>query len=113
VLVLAMLGVLTVAMAAALALGGAVLAKARAQAVADLAALAGAQAVLDRQGTTAACVQARAIARAHGGRLSTCVADDSGRCEVVVERAAPAVVWQVGSKAQARAVAGSPERLPP
>jgi secretion/DNA translocation related TadE-like protein len=51
--------------------GLAVLARHRAEAAADLAALAGAAAVLD--GPAVACVEADRVALANGGRLSRCL----------------------------------------
>jgi secretion/DNA translocation related TadE-like protein len=121
VIVLALAGVLVIAMGAVVAFGAAVLAKTRAQTAADLAALAGAQAVLDHRGIAVACAQAQDVARAHGTRLVACSAHESGRCEVVVARAIrPPVSGRPGAQpddqfgpaprgaAAARAVAGRP-----
>jgi secretion/DNA translocation related TadE-like protein len=63
--------------------GIAVTARHRVEAAADLAALAGATAVLD--GAAAACTAADEVARANGGRLSRC-AVAGGVVEVVVTR---------------------------
>jgi secretion/DNA translocation related TadE-like protein len=105
---LGLIGVVAISMAAVLWLGGAVLAKARAQTAADMAALAGAQALLDHLGEIAACEQASAVARAHGAQMTAC-ATNRERCEITVAFAATKRTnSQGGVTAWARAVAGRP-----
>lgn len=66
--------------------GLAVIARHRAEAAADLAALAGAATALD--GPARACGQARLVAAANGGQLSWCVVSGDV-VEVEVSRALP------------------------
>jgi secretion/DNA translocation related TadE-like protein len=109
VLALALVGVLTTALAAVVMLGGAVMAKTRAQTAADLAALAGAQALLDHLGAEVACTEARAVALANGAESVTCTITGVARCEVTVSRrVSPAVGGQGPMAATATAVAGHP-----
>jgi secretion/DNA translocation related TadE-like protein len=106
--VLGLIGVVAVATVAALWLGAAVLAHTRAVAAADLAALAGAQALLDGLDPAAACAEAAQVIQAEGAQLIACRAVGD-RCEVTVTRA----VTRAGTGgralvARARAVAGRP-----
>jgi secretion/DNA translocation related TadE-like protein len=82
--VLGLAGVVMASMVAVLMLGEAVVAGARAQTAADLAALAGAQALLDHLAPSEACTKAEAVARTNGAHLETCTTDGSQRCEVTV-----------------------------
>ena len=86
--------------------GGAVSARHRAQAAADLAALAGAARLAE--GVTAACATAAALAQANHARVTAC--DVSG-LDVVVEVAVPVDLgrWGLGTAAAiARAGPGEP-----
>ena len=97
VLVVAMAGVLMFVMTGLAAAGGLVAAQRRAQAAADLAALAGASHLDD------ACARAREVALANGGTLGACQVDGNN---VVVEVFVPGpdVPWrEVQVTAEARA----------
>ena len=106
VLVAAMSGVLlfvTVGLAAA---GGLVTAQRRAQAAADLAALAGASALAAASGPTDACAAAGRVAAANAAGLDACTPD--GRAvRVTVSVPGPDVPWrEVRVSAEARAGPG-------
>lgn len=92
-------GLMTVA-AGGLHIGAAVVARHRAQAAADLAALAGAAAL--PAGVGAACRQAGAVSTAMGTLLSGC---DALRLDVVVSVIVPTRSWN-GGQARAYARAG-------
>lgn len=82
-------------------MGEAVVARHRAQAAADLSALAGAQRAL--YGTAPACAQAIAVARRMGAVVTSCVVED---LDVVVSVDVPVVLGQFGmgpARAAARA----------
>ena len=87
VLVVAMAGVLMFVMIGLSAAGGLVTAQRRAQAAADLAALAGASALDD------ACAGAREIALANAAALESCRVD-GGEVTVEVSVAGPRVPWR-------------------
>lgn len=103
-------GVLVLALAAVLALVGMLstglaavaVARQRAAAVADLAALAAAARVLD--GSAVACDRAEDVARRNGGRLTGCRLDGD-RVEVVAEVRPAGPLGRLGV-ASARARAG-------
>ena len=100
VLVVAMAGLLMFVMTGLAAAGGLVTAQRRAQAAADLAALAGASQPDD------ACVRAGEVASANGARLETC-ARDGDDVTVEVSVAGPRVPWRdVRVSAEARAGPG-------
>jgi secretion/DNA translocation related TadE-like protein len=108
VLVVALAGALATSIVAVLLLGAAGLAKARAQAAADLAALAGAQALLDGLEASTACTEAGIVTRENGARLAQCSAVGD-RCDIVatVEAAGPGgASWS--ATAWAKAAAGRP-----
>jgi secretion/DNA translocation related TadE-like protein len=73
VVAVAMIAVLVAVTTGALCLGSAVIARHRAQAAADLAALAAARRLAD--GPDAACAQATAIARAMKSAIAQCTVD--------------------------------------
>ena len=100
VLVVAMAGVLMFVMTGLAAAGGLVTAQRRAQAAADLAALAGASRLDD------ACAHSREVAAAHAAELEACRLDgDDVTVEVSV--AGPRVPWRdVRVTAEARAGPG-------
>lgn len=106
VLVVAMAGVLmfvTVGLAAA---GGLVTAQRRAQAAADLAALAAASALADVSGPTDACAAAERVAGRNAAVLDAC-APDGRAIRVTVSVAGPDVPWrEVRVTAEARAGPG-------
>jgi secretion/DNA translocation related TadE-like protein len=97
VLVVAMAGVLVFVMSGLAAAGGLVTAQRRAQAAADLAALAGATA------PTEACAAAREVALANAAALDACLVE--GRAvRVAVSVTGPRVPWRdVRVTAEARA----------
>ena len=100
VLVVAMAGVLMFVMTGLAAAGGLVTSQRRAQAAADLAALAGASHLDD------ACGRAREVAAANAGELQTCRVDDA-EVTVEVSVAGPRVPWRkVRVTAEARAGPG-------
>lgn len=88
ILVIALSGVLLVTGAAATAVGGLVVAQRRAQAAADLAALAGADALV--AGPADPCAAAAAVAAANDAWITDCGVE--GR-EVVVEVGVEALRW--------------------
>ena len=97
VLVVAMAGVLMFVMAGLAAAGGLVTAQRRAQAAADLAALAGAASLDD------ACARARDVALANAAALDACVVDGA-TVRVTTSVAGPDVPWRdVRVTAEARA----------
>jgi secretion/DNA translocation related TadE-like protein len=99
-LVVAMAGLLMFVMTGLAAAGGLVTAQRRAQAAADLAALAGASHLDD------ACGQAAAIAAANAASLDAC-ARDGDDVTVEVSVAGPGVPWRdVRVTAEARAGPG-------
>jgi secretion/DNA translocation related TadE-like protein len=100
VLVVAMVGVLMFVMVGLAAAGGLVTAQRRAQAAADLAALAGAS------GTADACATAQEVAAANASRLDACRVDGED-VTVEVSVAGPRVPWRdVRVSAEARAGPG-------
>jgi secretion/DNA translocation related TadE-like protein len=105
VLVLA-IGLVTVLVAiASAAVGGAIVARHRAQTAADLAALAGALDSLD--GVEVACARAEEIAASNGGHLTEC--DVDGLDVVVTVEARPTGLAAMGGTASASARAGPVE----
>ena len=101
ILVLCGVMVVLVALLTATALGGGILARHRAAAAADLAALAAAEEL--RLGTGSGCAEARAVAETNGGVLQSCQVEGS-RVEVSV--AAPVVgpsAWLADPVRRARA----------
>lgn len=93
--------------AATLAVGAALVARHRASVVADFAALAAAQALVE--GTSLPCQSAARVAAAQGGWLVSCsvVGDSADRVEVVAAvPVAPAGLLAVLPPARARASAG-------
>ncbi|MEV7597929.1 Rv3654c family TadE-like protein [Kitasatospora sp. NPDC089797] len=103
-LALAMLG--TVAFAATIALGAVVTARHRAEAAADLAALAAANRLLwDQDG---GCARAAGVAAAQGAGLVSCTVDRSADAvEVVAEVPVGGIPWRLPvGPARARARAG-------
>jgi secretion/DNA translocation related TadE-like protein len=100
VLVVAMAGVLMFVMTGLAAVGGLVTAQRRAQAAADLAALAGASAPTD------ACATAREVAAANAARLDSCRVEGTA-VRVAVSVPGPRVPWnEVRVTAEARAGPG-------
>ncbi|WP_432572059.1 Rv3654c family TadE-like protein [Kineococcus sp. SYSU DK005] len=119
-----LLGVVAVALALAVAvagLGGAVAARHRAQAAADLAALAAADAVLGRAGSgragaAEACARAARVLRANGAQGGCAVAaDGTVRVDARVRAGGPfaALLAGVPARAAARAGAAPAGPLPP
>lgn len=106
VLVVAMAGVLMFVMVGLAAAGGLVTAQRRAQAAADLAALAGASALAAVSGPTDACAAADRAAGANAAVLDACTPD--GRAvRVTVSVPGPDVPWrEVRVSAEARAGPG-------
>ena len=97
----AIIGVLFALTVAGLGCGSAVIARHRAQAAADLAALAGALAV--PAGTNSACAQAQSLARAMHAAHVDCVTEDLDVI-VTVDMALAFGSWAVGpARAAARA----------
>ena len=106
VLVVAMAGVLMFIMTGLAAAGGLVTAQRRAQAAADLAALAGASALTGVSGPTDACVAAARVAGANSAVLDSC-APAGWTVRVVVSVPGPDVPWrEVRVSAEARAGPG-------
>ena len=96
-----MIVVLLAIMAGGLYVGSAIVARHRAQAAADLAALAAAAQLAT--GTDTACGQASVVARAMHAALAQCVVDDLD-VVVTVEARAGLVAWRLGpARAAARA----------
>ncbi len=96
-------GLLVVLLGAAMAgVGAAVVARHRAQAAADLGALAGAQHALP--GEQEACARAASIVAAHGARMVTCRLD--GLDILVTAAVSPAGYAALAGAAQASARAG-------
>jgi secretion/DNA translocation related TadE-like protein len=89
----------------ALAWGGALVARHRADRAADIAALAGATAL---QGGGDGCVAAMRLAAAQGARVTSCQVIDATTVllEVAVDVAGPAAQWGPLPPARARARAG-------
>jgi secretion/DNA translocation related TadE-like protein len=106
VLVVAMAGVLMFMMVGLAAAGGLVTAQRRAQAAADLAALAGADSLAAVSGPTDVCAAADRVAGANAAVLDACTSE--GRAvRVVVSVAGPDVPWrEVRVTAEARAGPG-------
>ena len=106
VLVVAMAGVLVFVMVGLAAAGGLVTAQRRAQAAADLAALAGASALADVTGPVDPCAAADRVAGRNAAVLDACTPD--GRAiRVTVSVAGPDVPWrEVRVTAEARAGPG-------
>jgi len=106
VLILALASVLALVGALTTSLAAVAVARQRAAAVADLAALAAASHVLT--GPAAACVRAAAVAQRNGGRLTRCRVDGE-RVDVWAEVRPPGVLGGLGvAQAQARAGPGGP-----
>jgi secretion/DNA translocation related TadE-like protein len=91
----------------ALSVGGAVVARHRAAAAADLAALAGARTLA--QGVGDPCAEAQRVASATGARVVACRRLVDGSLEVVTQVALPRLLdrWPHLPPAMARARAGS------
>ena len=106
VLVVAMAGVLMFVMVGLAAAGGLVTAQRRAQAAADLAALAAASALAEVSGPTDACAAADRVAGRNAAVLDACA--PVGRAiRVTVSVAGPDVPWrEVRVTAEARAGPG-------
>ena len=106
VLVVAMAGVLMFVMVGLAAVGGLVTAQRRAQAAADLAALAGASALAGVRGSADACAAAARVAGSNAAALDACTPD--GRTvRVTVSVDGPDVPWrEVRVSAEARAGPG-------
>ncbi|WP_309224196.1 MULTISPECIES: Rv3654c family TadE-like protein [unclassified Mycobacteroides] len=97
----AMMAVMLALTAGGVAIGSAVVARHRAQAAADLSALAGAQWAL--YGVAPACAQATAITRRMGASMASCVVDD---LDAVVTVNVPVILGRFGigpARAAARA----------
>jgi secretion/DNA translocation related TadE-like protein len=106
VLVVAMAGVLLFVMSGLAAAGGLVTAQRRAQAAADLAALAGASALAGLSEAVDACAAAARVAGANAAALDACTADDR-TVRVTVSVGGPDVPWrEVRVSAEARAGPG-------
>lgn len=106
VLVVAMAGVLLFVMVGLGAAGGLVTAQRRAQAAADLAALAGASALAAASGPTDACAAADRVAGANAAVLDACTPDGPA-VRVAVSVPGPDVPWrEVRVTAEARAGPG-------
>lgn len=106
VLVVAMAGVLLFVMVGLAAAGGLVTAQRRAQAAADLAALAGASALAALSGPTDPCAEAARVAGANAAALDAC-APDGRSVRVTVSVDGPDVPWrEVRVSAEARAGPG-------
>ncbi|WP_083337982.1 Rv3654c family TadE-like protein [Mycobacteroides franklinii] len=102
IVAVAMMAVLLALTAGGAAVGTAVVARHRAQAVADLSALAGAQHAL--YGVAPACVEAAAIARRMGAAVTRCAVED---LDVVVAVSVPVMLGRFGvGSARAAARAG-------
>ena len=100
-LAVAMIAVLVALTAGGVYLGSAVIARHRAQAAADLAALAAATHIAD--GATAACAQASALAHAMHSTVAQCVVEG---LDVLVTVDSPVTVGRLGvgpARASARA----------
>ncbi|WP_081272303.1 Rv3654c family TadE-like protein [Mycobacteroides immunogenum] len=101
IVAVAMMAVLLALTAGGAAVGSAVVARHRAQAAADLAALAGAQHAL--YGAAPACVEVGVIARRMGAAVTRCVVED---LDVVVAVSVPVMLGRFGvgpARAAARA----------
>ncbi len=110
VLVLGAVGVLLAMTVGALWVVSAVVAAHRAQAAADLAALAVAAALVRGEPTATACGEGVALAARNGGRLASCQAGPDFSVELVVQ--VGATVSRVGT-ATARSRAGPAEAAGP
>jgi secretion/DNA translocation related TadE-like protein len=91
-----MMALLLVVAIGGIYVGSAVVARHRAQAAADLAALAAASRLI--AGTEAACKQAAALSRAMGVNQTECTVDD---LDVVVAVEAPVGMWSARAAARA------------
>jgi secretion/DNA translocation related TadE-like protein len=87
----------------ALSIGGAVVARHRAESAADLAALAGARSVATGIGD--ACTEAEQVAAAMGARVVACERLADGSLQVVAETALPRLLARWPDLPPARAVA--------
>jgi secretion/DNA translocation related TadE-like protein len=106
VLVVAMAGVLMFVVVGLAAAGGLVTAQRRAQAAADLAALAGASALADTSGPEDPCAAADRVAGRNAAVLDAC-APDGRAVRITVSVAGPDVPWKaVRVTAEARAGPG-------
>lgn len=102
IIAVAMIAVLLALTAGGAAVGSAVVARHRAQAAADLSALAGAQHAL--YGVTPACAEAGAVARRMGAVVAGCTVED---LDVVVAVSVPVMLGRFGARpARAAARAG-------
>lgn len=102
IIAVAMIAVLLALTAGGAAVGSAVVARHRAQAAADLSALAGAQHAL--YGVTLACAEAGAVARRMGAVVAGCTVED---LDVVVAVSVPVMLGRFGARpARAAARAG-------
>jgi secretion/DNA translocation related TadE-like protein len=106
VLALSLVALLSCLVLAAAALGSAVVARHRASAAADLAALAGADRAL-RRAPGSACPAAAAVASAGGAALTGCTTGVDGSVTVTVAVRLPAP-WAALGTARASARAGRP-----
>ncbi|QFU97014.1 hypothetical protein KDY119_00507 [Luteimicrobium xylanilyticum] len=102
VLVLGLVAVVVLLGTVLAGLGQAQAARSGAQGAADLAAVAGADAL--RHGEDA-CAVARVVAARNGGTVDACADEGGGVLRVEVHRAAPGVARLVGSGARATAAA--------
>ncbi|WP_078324442.1 Rv3654c family TadE-like protein [Mycobacteroides salmoniphilum] len=101
IVAVAMMAVLLALTAGGAAVGEAVVARHRAQAAADLSALAGAQRAL--YGTAPACAEATVVARRVGAAITGCMVED---LDVVVSVNVPVILGRFGmgpARATARA----------
>jgi secretion/DNA translocation related TadE-like protein len=106
VLVVAMAGVLMFVMVGLAAVGGLVTAQRRAQAAADLAALAGASPLASVRGSADACAAAARVAGSNAAALDAC-SPDGRTVRVAVSVDGPDVPWrEVRVSAEARAGPG-------
>ncbi|BAX95762.1 hypothetical protein MSTE_00419 [Mycobacteroides stephanolepidis] len=95
------MAVLLALTAGGVAVGSAVVARHRAQAAADLSALAGAQRAL--YGTPSACAKVAVVARRMGATVNSCVVED---LDIVVGVSVPVILGRFGvgpARAAARA----------
>ncbi|MDR2379693.1 MAG: pilus assembly protein TadG-related protein [Bifidobacteriaceae bacterium] len=108
VLAIGLVGALAMSLVAVAAVGQAVLANQRAVSAADLAALAGAQALIDGLDATEACAAADTVATAMNADLIGCVPTGSTN-ELRVDCAVQVQLGVLGARsARATAVAGPP-----
>jgi secretion/DNA translocation related TadE-like protein len=107
VLAIGLVAVLAASMVAVGTVSQAVGARQRAVAAADLAALAGAQALIDGLGPEQACAEARRVAEGSGAALTGCAPEGPQQLRATCE--APIRLGVLGSRAaRATALAGPP-----